>query len=257
MLQNLLTGINRINNFLISEEIDQSNIIWKEKTDNFEENAIEIKNGNFYWVNPKITQYLVKKELKKNAELEKKFSISACLKKKKSDNKNNDKKTKNQKKNSSIVHKSKEEQLEEPLIIKTKESKNLTIDRELKRSILSHNSNSQISNDSYNYIQKNFTKLDLIDININISKGSCVAIIGETGSGKSSLILSLFGELFYQKKEDIPKDETYLKPEVYINGSASYVSQKQWIRSLSIKENIIFGLQILLSFGSNVFILKK
>lgn len=55
--------------------------------------------------------------------------------------------------------------------------------------------------------------LNLKDVNINIKKGSLVAIIGKIGSGKSSLLKSLLGDLYYSKNT-----------KVSITGSMSYVS---------------------------------
>jgi ABC-type transport system involved in cytochrome bd biosynthesis fused ATPase/permease subunit len=56
-----------------------------------------------------------------------------------------------------------------------------------------------------------------------------VALIGKVGSGKSSLLSCLSGEL-YQK----------LGTSIKLCGSMAYVSQKAWISSKSIKENILF-----------------
>ncbi|CAD8155775.1 unnamed protein product [Paramecium pentaurelia] len=72
----------------------------------------------------------------------------------------------------------------------------------------------------------------LKNINLRIEKGQFVAIVGDVGSGKSSLIQAMLGEMIY--KED--------KPRIQINGSFAYVSQKAWIQNATVKENILFGL---------------
>ncbi|CAD8112763.1 unnamed protein product [Paramecium primaurelia] len=72
----------------------------------------------------------------------------------------------------------------------------------------------------------------LKNINIRIEKGQFVSIVGDVGSGKSSLIQAMLGEMIY--KED--------KPRIQINGSFAYVSQKAWIQNATVKENILFGL---------------
>ena len=71
---------------------------------------------------------------------------------------------------------------------------------------------------------------NLKNINLNIRKGACVGIIGSIGSGKSSLLSCLSGEM-YQK----------LDARIKLVGTTAYVSQKAWIPSMTVKENILFG----------------
>ncbi|CAD8099082.1 unnamed protein product [Paramecium primaurelia] len=73
----------------------------------------------------------------------------------------------------------------------------------------------------------------LKNININVEKGKFVSIIGDVGSGKSSLIQSLLGEMIY-KIDDI-------KPKINISGQIAYVGQKAWIQNATVQENILFG----------------
>jgi ABC-type multidrug transport system fused ATPase/permease subunit len=60
-------------------------------------------------------------------------------------------------------------------------------------------------------------------------------IVGPTGSGKSSLLMALLGEMHY-----VPSG-----PGAWVNlpknGGVAYCAQEPWIQSLSIKENILFG----------------
>ena len=60
-----------------------------------------------------------------------------------------------------------------------------------------------------------------------------VAIIGDIGSGKSSLIYSLLGEMKFPTTEE--------RPRVTINGSMSLVTQKPWIVNDTVRNNIVFG----------------
>eukprot|EP00897_Mesotaenium_endlicherianum_P007164 jgi/Mesen1/6476/ME000330S05492 len=69
----------------------------------------------------------------------------------------------------------------------------------------------------------------LRDINVQIQKGSLVAICGTVGSGKSSLLAALMGEL------------TKLKGQVTVRGTTAYVAQSAWIQNASIRDNILFG----------------
>ncbi|CAN4113551.1 unnamed protein product [Withania somnifera] len=69
----------------------------------------------------------------------------------------------------------------------------------------------------------------LKDINVEVRKGELAAIVGMVGSGKSSLLASMLGELHK------------LSGEVRVCGSTAYVAQTSWIQNSSIQENILFG----------------
>ncbi|KAJ4818555.1 ABC subfamily C transporter [Rhynchospora pubera] len=69
----------------------------------------------------------------------------------------------------------------------------------------------------------------LKDLNFRVLHGMSVAVCGTVGSGKSSLLSSIIGEM--------PK----LSGEVKLCGSTAYVSQSPWIQSGTIQENILFG----------------
>ncbi|KAG6783339.1 hypothetical protein POTOM_012785 [Populus tomentosa] len=69
----------------------------------------------------------------------------------------------------------------------------------------------------------------LKDINFKVFNGMKVAVCGTVGSGKSSLLSSILGEL--------PKISGTLK----LCGTKAYVAQSPWIQSGTIEENILFG----------------
>ncbi|KAK2580321.1 hypothetical protein KPH14_012558 [Odynerus spinipes] len=69
----------------------------------------------------------------------------------------------------------------------------------------------------------------LSNVNLSIEPGSLVAIIGQVGSGKSSLLHVMLHEL--------PLKEGSLE----ITGKIAYVSQQPWIFASSIRQNILFG----------------
>ncbi|XP_061993228.1 ABC transporter C family member 3-like isoform X2 [Rosa rugosa] len=69
----------------------------------------------------------------------------------------------------------------------------------------------------------------LKDINLKVSHGMKVAVCGTVGSGKSSLLSCILGE--------VPKISGTLK----LCGTKAYVSQSPWIQSGKIEENILFG----------------
>ncbi|KAH7314691.1 hypothetical protein KP509_21G016300 [Ceratopteris richardii] len=63
-----------------------------------------------------------------------------------------------------------------------------------------------------------------------INRATRVAVCGKVGSGKTSFLLSILGE--------IPK----LSGTVEVNGSMAYVSQSPWIQTGTAAENILFGM---------------
>lgn len=69
----------------------------------------------------------------------------------------------------------------------------------------------------------------LKNINFSANRGSLTAIIGQVGSGKTSLLHLILGEL--------PLECGTIK----INGKIVYVSQEPWIFASSIRQNILFG----------------
>jgi ATP-binding cassette subfamily C (CFTR/MRP) protein 1 len=68
--------------------------------------------------------------------------------------------------------------------------------------------------------------LTLGDIQLKVPRGKLVAIVGAVGSGKSSLLASILG--------DIPK----ISGSVTIKGSVAFVSQDPWIQNSKLQDNI-------------------
>jgi len=63
----------------------------------------------------------------------------------------------------------------------------------------------------------------LENININLSPGNFLAVVGQVGCGKTSLLLSVM-------------QETTLKEgSAFINGSIAYVEQEPYIMSATVK----------------------
>uniref|UniRef100_H0VI28 ATP binding cassette subfamily C member 2 n=1 Tax=Cavia porcellus TaxID=10141 RepID=H0VI28_CAVPO len=67
------------------------------------------------------------------------------------------------------------------------------------------------------------------DVNLDIMPGQLVAIVGTVGSGKSSLISAMLGEM-----ENV-------HGHITIKGTMAYVPQQSWIQNGTIKDNILFG----------------
>ncbi|XP_031394506.1 putative ABC transporter C family member 15 [Punica granatum] len=71
----------------------------------------------------------------------------------------------------------------------------------------------------------------LDNIQLVVKKGTKVAICGTVGSGKSSLLSGILGEI------------RKLSGDVKISGTKAYVPQSPWILSGNIRDNILFGNQ--------------
>ncbi|XP_044790836.2 ATP-binding cassette sub-family C member 2 isoform X2 [Bubalus kerabau] len=67
------------------------------------------------------------------------------------------------------------------------------------------------------------------DVNLDIMPGQLVAVVGTVGSGKSSLMSAMLGEM-----ENV-------HGHITVKGSVAYVPQQSWIQNGTIKENILFG----------------
>ncbi|KAJ3019313.1 ATP-binding cassette sub- C member 8 [Thoreauomyces humboldtii] len=68
-------------------------------------------------------------------------------------------------------------------------------------------------------------------LNLSVKTGSLVAIVGNVGSGKSSLLSALVGEM--DKKSG----------DLHFNGDLAYCPQVPWILSATVRDNILFGKQ--------------
>ncbi|KTF95018.1 hypothetical protein cypCar_00022159, partial [Cyprinus carpio] len=69
-------------------------------------------------------------------------------------------------------------------------------------------------------------------INVEVQRGSLVAVVGHVGSGKSSLLSAMLGEM--EKKSG----------HVTVSGSVAYVPQQAWIQNATLKDNILFGCEM-------------
>lgn len=105
------------------------------------------------------------------------------------------------------------------------------------------------------------SRLNLKNINLEIQEGEFVCIIGETGSGKTSLLNAIFGEMAYVSDKQIEEfgglDAEYAGPKLFElhrevirsqieqapivkRGKTAYVEQNPWIQNMTIRDNILF-----------------
>ncbi|KAK2749837.1 hypothetical protein FQN57_005251 [Myotisia sp. PD_48] len=69
----------------------------------------------------------------------------------------------------------------------------------------------------------------LENINFSARKAELSCVVGRVGSGKSSLLQALLGDLWK------------INGEVVVKGRIAYVAQQSWIMNASVRENIVFG----------------
>lgn len=69
----------------------------------------------------------------------------------------------------------------------------------------------------------------LEDVSFSVKQGEIVAIIGDVGSGKSSLLAAILGQV------------QIVKGSIKVAGKVSYSAQSAWMLNESIRENITFG----------------
>ncbi|XP_074775010.1 ATP-binding cassette sub-family C member 6 isoform X2 [Athene noctua] len=72
----------------------------------------------------------------------------------------------------------------------------------------------------------------LRSINLMVPQGSLLAVVGQVGAGKSSLLSALLGEL--EKADGC----------VIMKDTAAYVPQQPWIQNASVEDNILFGKEL-------------
>ena len=68
---------------------------------------------------------------------------------------------------------------------------------------------------------------------MKIKSETVTMVVGDIGSGKSSLLYAILNEM-------IPNPES--SPKINIYGDVAFCSQKPWIISGTVKENILFFL---------------
>lgn len=69
----------------------------------------------------------------------------------------------------------------------------------------------------------------LYGIDLEIEEGKLVGICGSVGSGKTSLISAILGQM------------TLLEGSIAVSGTFAYVAQQAWILNATLRDNILFG----------------
>ncbi|KRX07923.1 P-loop containing nucleoside triphosphate hydrolase [Pseudocohnilembus persalinus] len=213
-------SVKRIQSYLQTEEINFKFQILNNNPDQDEKNAIVIKSGNFSWGKPK------KDEKKQEKGEQSKLAIKEQGEKEKKEKENETQQNAPKKLTFQVKSSgNKNTNLQQSYISDLNDKKTLefndTQEEQEKKGLLGEE------------IKEKYDEpLILKDINLEIPRGKIVAFIGDVGSGKSSILECLVGEMKYDPKN---------APRVEINGKLSLVNQKPWIMSDTIQNNIIFG----------------
>ncbi|XP_022694083.1 multidrug resistance-associated protein 1-like isoform X2 [Varroa jacobsoni] len=69
----------------------------------------------------------------------------------------------------------------------------------------------------------------LHDITLRVGRGKLVAIVGQVGCGKSSLLSAILGDM------------EKIGGEVEVHGKLAYVAQQTWIQNTTVRENVLFN----------------
>ena len=87
----------------------------------------------------------------------------------------------------------------------------------------------EISPDNASTLVEDQEAFKLHDMHFSIGRNELVAVIGSVGSGKSSLLAALAGDM------------RKTKGEVILGASRAFCPQYAWIQNATVKENILFG----------------
>ncbi|CAF3803663.1 unnamed protein product [Adineta steineri] len=87
----------------------------------------------------------------------------------------------------------------------------------------------KVEDGSFSWSNSSEDPLILKNINFKIPQGSLVALVGPVGSGKTSILAALLGEM------------NKIDGQVNVSGTIAYVPQTAWILNATLKENILFG----------------
>ncbi|XP_018340398.1 PREDICTED: multidrug resistance-associated protein 1 isoform X2 [Trachymyrmex septentrionalis] len=86
-----------------------------------------------------------------------------------------------------------------------------------------------IENGTFCWDSEEIERPILRNINLHVEQGQLIAIVGTVGSGKSSLLSALLGEM------------DKISGKVNTKGSIAYVSQQAWIQNATLQDNVLFG----------------
>ena len=207
-------SLTRIENYIKQPDIEESNV-HNSGYDINSEYAIKIENGNFSWG---VRQHEQKKGKKGENEEKNIENIKEVNKIEEEDLTNSHRETKN-----------KINDLNEPLVENSERPtlQDIITEKEDEKEIIKDGCKIQIP------IPKGIHyDVTLKNINFIVKPGEVLGIIGEVGSGKSSLLQAILNCLILLNPKECDG--------IHIKGKIGYVSQIPWIQNETIKNNILF-----------------
>lgn len=106
-----------------------------------------------------------------------------------------------------------------------------------KKKSIKINSNIHLKNINFSFKNKKI----LNNLSLKISKGDKIAIIGKTGSGKTTLINLILGFLNFDKGVYLIDNKIKFDENINIYNNFSFVPQNIYLTNSSIKKNTVFG----------------
>src|SRR3990167_220164 len=205
-------SIDRLNSFLDAEEIKSEFI---EKNPNPDSTfALEMEFGNFYWV--KTDEKLMKEKRDKARKQKKTVRIKAKQIQKQINN------------NDMLLLDQSEKSVSVAMSVASdgnfRTSSVHSVSKLRQRTLVG-----SLKEDGEKKLD-----FELKEIEFVIPKGQLTIIFGKSGSGKSSLLYALLGEMNHKYEEPLPK--------LKINGQVGFMSQKPWLMAKTVKENIVMDL---------------
>lgn len=96
----------------------------------------------------------------------------------------------------------------------------------------------QCPNLEFNSLLKNHTIFKLNKIELEVKKGDFLCILGPIGSGKSSLISAILGDMHLHENDELGNKG---KVNISKGQNICYVAQQAFVQNDSLKNNILFG----------------
>jgi len=87
----------------------------------------------------------------------------------------------------------------------------------------------RVSKGTFVYDTKNLARPILKDFDFHVNDGELVMVVGQVGSGKTSLVNVFTGGI------------QRMSGTVEVNGTLAYAAQQAWILNQSVRDNILFG----------------
>jgi len=228
IIMETIASMKRIEYFLKLPEIQNDKIIKNDLETKNKGISIQIINGTFKWgkiqSSAKVQKNDVLQQIKKKEETLKPKLINSYIQLSEISSKYQPLPTNNKDSNSYLDIENESKQLS-PIINNPKRNL-ISSPKDSNKLNLSISSSSPLQ--SKKIINE---EIYLNNINLTIKQGEFVCIIGEVGSGKSSLIQAILNNMIIENNNNT---------KIIVNGKISYVGQEAWIQNNTVQNNILF-----------------